>query len=601
MKKIYLLFFIIFTQTLFSQNKDSLFLRIAIPETDTLKIFANKQRIAASTLPTARAFINQKEIKVYPSGAFVALVSAPTETTLTNILVRFANGDSLTKNLVFLKDKPLTTSPKEPIIIENSLMLPSQDLWLNKGEILEVRFKGSPDYEAFFDIEGVAKKIPMKELSAKEAGGLEGVYVGKYVVEENDEADSVSIRFWIKRGFWSSDVEKYSTAKISIVPKKLPYVGEVIGTLPYLNAGLGEDRLGGARLGYIEKGVKLIITGKIGNQYKIQLHNSLEAWIPEEFVRILPPETPLPSSLVGAISAMGNKKEDYVVVSLSEKLPYTTETFTSPASIIVNIYGATSNTNWIQHQRTATNIENVQWNQIATNHYQLKILLKDSQHWGYDIEYEKTSLKIKIRRPPKIHDEKNILSGLTFALDAGHGGENNRGALGATGAVEKDITLPIIFQLQNLLKKKGAETILTRSSDVGVGNTSRINKILSSNADMLISVHCNSAGNASDPEKIQGTSTYYRHVEFKILAETMYDKMTSLGLAPFGVTGSFNFALNSLTQLPNVLVETAFISNPEDEMKLIDEGFQKKIAEKIVEGLEEFFIKAKGKKMNYEK
>jgi N-acetylmuramoyl-L-alanine amidase len=68
----------------------------------------------------------------------------------------------------------------------------------------------------------------------------------------------------------------------------------------------------------------------------------------------------------------------------------------------------------------------------------------------------------------------------------------------------------------------------------------------------------------------------------------MYDKMLAIGLKQFGVMGSFNFMLNSLTQLPNVLVETAFLSNPEDEMLLLDDGFRNKVAEQIVKGLEEF-------------
>jgi N-acetylmuramoyl-L-alanine amidase len=68
----------------------------------------------------------------------------------------------------------------------------------------------------------------------------------------------------------------------------------------------------------------------------------------------------------------------------------------------------------------------------------------------------------------------------------------------------------------------------------------------------------------------------------------MYDKMLELGLKQFGVIGSFNFALNAPTQLPNVLVETAFLSNPDDEMLLIDDSFRKKIAQQITKGLEDF-------------
>jgi N-acetylmuramoyl-L-alanine amidase len=68
--------------------------------------------------------------------------------------------------------------------------------------------------------------------------------------------------------------------------------------------------------------------------------------------------------------------------------------------------------------------------------------------------------------------------------------------------------------------------------------------------------------------------------------------MLALGLQPFGVVGSFNFMLNSLTQMPNVLVETAFLSNPEDEMLLLDDVFRKKVAEQLVGGIEEFVRKS---------
>jgi N-acetylmuramoyl-L-alanine amidase len=71
----------------------------------------------------------------------------------------------------------------------------------------------------------------------------------------------------------------------------------------------------------------------------------------------------------------------------------------------------------------------------------------------------------------------------------------------------------------------------------------------------------------------------------------MYDQMLTLGLAQFGMTGSFNFSLNALTQLPNVLVETAFLSNPEDEMLLINDGFRARIAGILVNGLAEFVRK----------
>ena len=64
--------------------------------------------------------------------------------------------------------------------------------------------------------------------------------------------------------------------------------------------------------------------------------------------------------------------------------------------------------------------------------------------------------------------------------------------------------------------------------------------------------------------------------------------MLELDLKEMGNNGSFNFMLNSPIEYPNALVETLFISNPEDEMKIMDEKFQQQMADKIVQGIKDF-------------
>ena len=71
--------------------------------------------------------------------------------------------------------------------------------------------------------------------------------------------------------------------------------------------------------------------------------------------------------------------------------------------------------------------------------------------------------------------------------------------------------------------------------------------------------------------------------------------MLELGLKDQGNNGSFNFMLNSPIEYPNALVETLYLSNPEDEMKILDEGFQQQIAEKIVQGIKDFLEGCKQK------
>lgn len=566
---------------------DTLYLRVVVPGGDTTRSSSPRHRIAGCTNPTSKAFVNGKEIKVYPSGAFVSLLDLAYGTNGLHIVVRGALGDSLTKDFFFLRPEPPRRLTHEPAVIDAQSVEPRQDLWLGKDDILEVKFRGSPGYKAYFDIEGVESGIPMLETEVKDANGGSGIYIGRYKVKESDEAKDVPIRVRLKSSFWGSE-RGFSRGRVSLLPQELPRVAVATGRKPFLNAGLGEDRLGGAKLGYIQSGVRLQVVGKVGRQYKIRLSDAMTGWLPEDFAQLLPSETPQPRSLTGSISITGTDAEDVINVSLTQRLPYLSDQLVDPAALVVDVYGATSNTNWITHHKSASGIKSVSWDQVAAEHYRLTIALNYGQHWGYDIGYDQgSSLRIKVRRPPVVSNQDSVLAGLTIAVDAGHGGDNS-GASGSTGVMEKDVNLAIASHIRSLLQAKGVKVVMTRSDDASVGMLDRTDAIVNSGARILVSIHCNSIGDNSDAEAVAGTSAYYRHLGYQPLATIMYGKMLELGLGQFGVVGSFNFSLNAPTQLPNVLVETAFLSNPEDEMKLLDDGFRKAIAGKVVAGLEQF-------------
>lgn len=568
-------------------QSDSLFLRFVSPSRDSVRSNSPRGNFAACTNPAAKVFINGKDIKVYGSGAFVSSANLSVGINPVRVVARLANGDSLVKDFVFVRPelpRPLT---HELAVIDAQSIEPRQDLWLGKDDILEVKFRGSPGYKAYFDIEDVESGIAMVELPAIDSSAGSGLYVGRYKVRENDEAKSAPVRVRLKKSFWSSE-KAFSSGKVSIIPQELPRVAVTMGRRPFLNAGLGEDRLGGAKLGYIPAGVRLQIAGKAGRQYKVQLSEGMVGWLPEDFAQLLPVETPLPRSLVGSISTSGNADEDVVGVSLSQRLPYLADQIVDPPALVIDIFGATSNTNWITHHRSASGVKSVSWDQVGADHYRLMIALNNAQHWGYDVGYDQgSSLRIRIRKPPKITDLASPLSGFTIAVDAGHGGDAS-GAVGPTGLEEKIVNLSIATHIRSLLQERGVKVVLTRSDDTNVGMPERTDAIISGGAQILVSIHCNAGGAGSSAEVVKGTSTYYRHLGYQPLADIMYTRMLELGLNQFGMVGSFNFSLNAPTQLPNVLVETAFLSNPDDEMKLMDDNFRKAIAEKVVAGLEEF-------------
>jgi len=575
------------TSSLAQQKPDSLFLRVIIPEQDTLQIPYSHYRIAASTLPTAKAFINGQETKVYGSGAFVGFIPLEYGPNTVVLSVRDSAADSLFKQYVLIRTEQLKTSPHDTLTIDTLMMEPSQDEWLGRDDFVDVKFKGSPGYRASFDIDGVESGIPMQELSPEKANGLGGIYAGRYKVKDGDLSVGHRIRFKLRKSFWSSE-KAYSNGRIWVIPDSLPRAAEVIGRRPYLNAGLGTDRLGGAKLGFLQPGVLVEVIGKEGNLFRVRLSGSMQGWLPEYFTNLLPFDTPLPRALTGSITAFGDSVQDYVTVPLTRRLPYLSDQEVNPNRIIVDVFGATSNTNWITQQLSAKGIESVKWNQVASDQFRITIALTERQEWGYDIGYQgESNLRISIRRPPTVASRDSLLAGMTIAIDAGHGGENN-GALGATGVLEKYVTLIIAQHLQDSLSRRGARVVMTRSSDTDVSQAERLEKAVSSGAQILVSIHCNSIAENSDALIPRGISTYYRYIGFRTLASIMYDRMLELGLNQFGVTGGFNFSLNAPTQFPNVLVETAFLSNPNDEMLLLDDGFRCRIAQQIAKGLEDF-------------
>src|SRR5690606_4843481 len=111
-----------------------------------------------------------------------------------------------------------------------------------------------------------------------------------------------------------------------------------------------------------------------------------------------------------------------------------------------------------------------------------------------------SSLVVQVKR----HPERFRMKNLKIAVDAGHGGSAT-GAVGSTGAQEKEYTLLFAKQLEALLKRKGVETVMTRTEDVDVSMTDRLNQLREEDPTILISLHLNSASR----ESAKGVSTYY--------------------------------------------------------------------------------------------
>jgi len=361
--------------------------------------------------------------------------------------------------------------------------------------------------------------------------------------------------------------------------------GKTTGILPFLEYGLGIDRLGGAKMTYLDTGVTIKVVDSTIVNYKVQLSKDHFAYLPKQNFQKENDIKLLPYYLTNSWRVSGDDRYDYVTVTLDEKLPYRSMQQINPSKIVVDIFGATGNTNWITQLSTAEEIKNVYHEQLEDDVFRVIIELKNKQHWGYSIYYQEKRLVIRVKRQPAEPDLKN----LKVAVDAGHGGDNN-GARGITTKIlEKEYTLLFAKQLEKLLLDENADVFMTRDKDTTLNMPDRILTLQKEDPHFLISIHLNSSARDS----IKGTSTYYRHIGFRPLSQYILKDLLELGLKEFGNIGSFNFALSGPTEYPNCLVEVAFLSNKEDEQLILDPEFHKAVAAQIIAGIKEWLKSCK--------
>ncbi len=373
----------------------------------------------------------------------------------------------------------------------------------------------------------------------------------------------------------------YKSLPVALDPSEGIFTATPTGKLPALLFSDGTDRLGGAKMNYIDSNVSMQILDSTRDLYHVQLSKYHTAYI-EKALAKLGTGFETHTALAEAWKVYGDSAFDYVQISLDKRLPYKTWMDINPSKIMIEIYGAMANINWINQLSTAKEVKNVYYEQPEDDVIRVTIELQHPQPWGYHVSYEGAKLQIKIRQQPT-----NLkLENLTIAIDAGHGGTNLGTDDGINSAVlEKNFTLLFAQELQKILINKNVKVIMTRETDSTIDNKDRTLKLQSEWPDLLVSFHLNSSANPAT----QGVSTYYKHVAYRPLTQALLKRVLEIdGMKEYGNIGSFNFQLIQPTEYNSSLVEIAFLSNREDERRIMDQKFRQKIAEQVEKGIEDW-------------
>ncbi|MBF8037637.1 N-acetylmuramoyl-L-alanine amidase [Staphylococcus epidermidis] len=175
----------------------------------------------------------------------------------------------------------------------------------------------------------------------------------------------------------------------------------------------------------------------------------------------------------------------------------------------------------------------------------------------------------------------NPLKGKTIVLDPGHGG-SDQGASSSTPSksLEKNYTLKTAKELKKLLNKEGAHVKMTRSNDKYVSLDDRNIK-----GDAFISIH----NDALDSSNANGVTVYWFKDKQESLAQTLNSAIQKKALLTNRGSRQQNYQVLRQTDIPAVLLELGYISNPTDESMINDQLHRQVVEQAIVDGLKQYF------------
>lgn len=320
---------------------------------------------------------------------------------------------------------------------------------------------------------------------------------------------------------------------------------------------------------YLSSPVQILRT--LNGWVNIETPNNKRGWIQASVLSDAAP--------VSAISLTNGRTEvrngqNYMVWSKPKKFDIT---YSVPSTNVLRVYGNLTSINEIKSNVVGVKSMKVEKVSGGTS----VLLITFDPKYSYTIRDYNNELTIKV--VPK------GLVGKKIIIDAGHGA-SDPGAIGKKGTKEKEVNLATAQFLKAELEAAGATVKLTRSTDVFLELSQRTGISNASDYDAFISIHADSFNSTS-----KGTTTFYNSsVSFNgprslTLAKSIQsDLVKSIGTYNRGVKQE-NFYVNRMNEIPSVLVELAFLSNPTEEAQLATTAFRKKAATGIRNGLENYF------------
>ncbi|MDD2774064.1 MAG: N-acetylmuramoyl-L-alanine amidase [Elusimicrobiales bacterium] len=542
----------------------------AMPNVASEFIFGNV------TPATGTLTINGSTVPVYHNGAFLAVVPVAEGDFAFNLELR--DGGTVYTYARHVKvAAPGRPLPEGKTQAEENSLFPSSELMLREGDWFMAVGHSLAFATAAFSIEGVKKDIPMLETPAGS-----GLYAGAYQIQSGDSADNAEVKYHFEK---NGDSAKYSAkGRFTILKDRYWVVESSTDALVPVRGSAG-----GGSFMFMPPGTRALADARNGAGYRLRLSRDEWGWADKTQLKVLPEGTLPPQAVLGDVSFRDKGGSVALTALLSKNVPFLAEE--NGNSIDVTFYYTTDHTNYIDYDPADTFVKNIRWKQLDAQTCRLTVTTDPAEKIrGYNAEYSAGVFNLEIRRRPKLAGTaEKPLSGLKIVLDPGHSPKYTLpydGAIGPTGYFEFEANLAIAKAAERELSALGAEITFTRKGDENVPLVERPRIAWRARGDLFISLHNNALPDGANPlDGKRGYTIYFYQPHSLDFAAAMHRAYAKNSPFPDEGLTYGDYHVVRQTAMPAILVETAYMTLPEQDALLRDPAFLKKTADTLTDGV----------------
>lgn len=549
--------------------------------------------------------INGHPVRVLPNGAWIAWVPLPPDSLLRFELVARTATDSAMLVLTARRARTMLDGPA--LVLDPASFGPSGSAWLPRSEPVSLSVMASPGAQATLVLPS-GQRLPMVEQGAADDVSYGIRAFDSDTVNYRRRSAGSTYVIAVPAGMLGGSVQPLlgapPVAGNGIVLELVRGVDTLTTPWPLALAlldseavvvRLDDDRVhsgltdsttvgrtvpGGTYYWFFRTGTQAAATGRINNALRLALSEGTTAWVSADDARALPPGTPAPVARMGSLVTRATPQGELLRIPLRARVPVgVAET---RKSITVTLHGARADADWTRYRPGDERlVQRVGW---AQDEDRVVITLETSPLWGYRTRWEGTDLIVEVRAAPRI-DREHPLRGRRIAVDPGH---PPAGTTGPGGYREAEANLAVSLRLADMLRREGAEVILTRTADTPIDLGPRIAMAEQAGAELLVSIHNNAFPDGVNPFTNNGTSVFYNHAQSLDLARAVQRSLVQqLRLRDLGVARG-DLALVRPTWQPSILAEGFHLIMPEQEAALRTEAGQARYARGVLEGIRAF-------------